>query len=78
MPRETDGQRYIMRLPEPMSRNICHDVPCSKDQLRTLRLLARAEMSHLHREIASFPYCRLVSLYRVAPAQEREKEKEIG
>lgn len=48
---------------------------CSKDQLRALRLLARAEMSHLHREIASFPYCRPVSLYRVPLAWKRERER---
>lgn len=77
MPRKTDGSRYIMRLPEPMSRNICHGVPArSKDQLRALRLLSRTEMSHLHREIASFLHLRRVSLYITSLCRKREKERE--
>lgn len=75
MPRKTDGLRYIMRLSEPMSRNICHGVPlaprincelsgCSHGR----RCLICTEKSHL-----SFT---AESLYITSPCPERERERE--
>jgi len=78
MPRKTDGLRYIMRLPEPMSRNICHGVPlalrincelsgCSHGR----RCLICTEKSHL-----SFTAAESLYIYVTLPwERKREREK---
>lgn len=76
MPRKTDGLRYIMRLPEPMSRNICHSVPlapkinyelsgCSHGR----RCLICTEKSHLSFTAAE-------SFYIASSRHEREKKRQ--
>lgn len=65
-----------------VAKHLSRSSTCSKDQARALRLLAQAEMSHLHREIASFSYRVAESFYIShcsnvrANETDRDREKE--
>lgn len=84
MPHETDGQRYIMRLPAPMSRNICHGVPLApkinyelSGCLRERRCLICTKKSRLSLTAAeSLPISRCSGVKEGEVDRERERERE--